>query len=166
MLSLTIHHNIHLTREERYNLHAGQEIVTVGVSVPVWFFQRMTSEPAKEIFCKYFIGNPKKDDPIRVLENGYSIPLPYREGVRLDIPNEEWWELYRKDPKRLEELEKVCVEEVSSKSLLDLKDGGCGHLSYREHNKIQKEDKTYSIMHYVSINAMEQLVNSIEPIKG
>ena len=60
MLSLAIHHNLWLTRDQRYAVHNGIELVIVGVSVPVWVAnQKSTSEPAQEIFCKYNLKNKK-----------------------------------------------------------------------------------------------------------
>ena len=62
MLSIAIHHNIWLTRDQRYAIHDGAEIVVVGVSIPVWVHNnKVTSEPAKEVFCKYYLKNPKQD---------------------------------------------------------------------------------------------------------
>jgi len=58
MLNLTIQHFIHLARDQRYALHEGIELVVVGVSIPVWFLDKVTSEPAKEVFCRYYLKNP------------------------------------------------------------------------------------------------------------
>ena len=57
MATLTISHYIYLTKEQRYALHERQPIEAIGISVPVWFNKGNTSEPAKEIFCKYQIAN-------------------------------------------------------------------------------------------------------------
>lgn len=161
MLSLTIHHNIHLTREQRYALHDGQEIMTIGVSVPVWYMNKVTSEPAKEVFCRYFLSNPKTDEPIKILEDGYEIAIPYREGSPLKLSDEEWQELFRNNPNKLDALYKMTIEEVSSKNLLDVQDGGSGSLSYREHNKVKRGDTFLNIMHYVNIEPMETLLESL-----
>lgn len=161
MLSLTIHHNIHLTKEQRYALHEGQEISVIGVSVPVWYMKQVTSEPAKEVFCRYFLKNPKTDIPIQILEDGYEISIPYREGTKLEISDEEWRELFFKDPAKLEALYKTQLSEVSSKNLLDVKDGGIGSMAYREHNKVQRGSQLLNIMHYVNIDSMESLVEGL-----
>ena len=161
MLSLTIHHNIHLTKEQRYALHEGQEIQAIGISVPVWFSNKITTEPAREIFCKYFISNPKKDVPIQVLEDGYDVSLPYREGTKLDISDEEWRYLNLQKPDVLESMYKNMIQEVSSKNLLDPEDGGSACLIYREHNKIKKGDSHLTIMHFVCMYSMDLLTNSL-----
>jgi hypothetical protein len=161
MLSLAIHHNIHLTREQRYALHEGETITVVGVSVPVWFIQKKTSEPAKEVFCKYNLSNPKKDMPIQILEDGYDITIPFREGTKLNMSDEEWKYLFFNNHARLDALYKNTIPEISSKLLLDVKDGGCAGLNYREHNKAKRGDQTISIMHYICIEPIEVLLRSI-----
>jgi hypothetical protein len=161
MLNLAIQHNIHLTREQRYMLHDGQTIDTIGVSVPVWFMQKKTSEPAKEVFCQYKLSNPKKDMPIQILEDGYEITLPYREGTELTISDEEWRYLFFNNQSRLDALYKNIIPEISSKHLLDVKDGGCGCLNYREHNKAKHGDRMMTIMHYICIESIEVLLENI-----
>ncbi len=161
MIRLTIQHNIHLTRDQRYALHEGIELVVVGVSVPVWFQNNATSEPGKEIFCRYYIKNPKEDCPIRILDNGYEITLPCRPGQRLSISNEEWRQLNFKEPEKLKEMYSNLVNDVSSKNLIDIRDGGSEHLSYREHNKIKKGEDMMNTMHFVSIGTIESLEESI-----
>lgn len=164
MLSLTIHHNIHLTREEIYALHDGEDIVTTGCSVPVWFYHKFTSEPAKEVFCRYILKNPKKEIPIQILENGYEIYLPYREGTKLNISDEEWKHLKLHNPDKLEELYKKLKPEISSKNLLDFKDGGGQSLSYREFNKVKKNKELLEVMHYVCVSNVDLLTPTLQKI--
>jgi hypothetical protein len=164
MLSLTIHHNIHLTREEAYALHAGEEVVTTGYSVPVWFYNKLTSEPARELFCRYILKNPKKDVPIQIMDFGYDISIPYREGTKLEISDEEWRHLNMNDRDKLDALYKKTVSEVSSKNLLDHIDGGIGQLYYREHNKVKKGNDLLSIMHFVCIARAESMVPTIQSV--
>ncbi len=161
MLNLAVQHMIHLTREQRYALHEGIEIVVTGVSVPVWFMGRVTSEPAKEVFCQYYIKNPKQDTPIAVRTDGYEIAVPYREGRSLELSDEEWRILNRDNPEKLEHLYKQCVQEVSSQNLLDLQDGGSGSMVYREHSKVKQNDKLLNIVHFVHIAAVEELMNTM-----
>lgn len=161
MLSLSIQHNIHLTREERYALHEGEDIITVGVSIPVWFMDKLTTEPAKEIFCNYYLKNPKKDIPIQILEDGYEITIPHRQGGSLNMPNEEWRNLNLNHPDKLDALYKQVTSEVSSKCLLDVIDGGSAGMAYREHNKIKRGDKMLDIKHFVCFSTREQLVGSL-----
>lgn len=135
MLKLTINHNIYVSREQSYLLHEGKEIIIIGASVPVWFYNKVSSEPAIEVFCKYYIKNPKKETPIKILEDGYEINLPFEKNI-------------------------INNKEISSKSLLDIRDGGSEFLNYRELNKVLVKDKTLSIMHYVTINRLEKIEKS------
>ena len=40
MIRLTILHNIHLNKDKRYKIYQGEDIETVGVSVPCWSFNK------------------------------------------------------------------------------------------------------------------------------
>jgi hypothetical protein len=56
MLTLTVSHNIFLTKKQRYELSVVESTLEViGISFPVWFYKGKTSEPAKEVFCKYIL---------------------------------------------------------------------------------------------------------------
>lgn len=160
MLRLTICHNIHLTRDERYALHQGEDILVVGTSLPVWTLKNLTTEPGKEVFCHYHLKNPKKEVPIKILEDGYEITIPYREGTKLEISDDEYRRLVMEDKEKLEQLYAQTVKEVSSKNLLDIKDGGSAYLNYRELNKIFVKDREVQIMHYVIIDTIEHLEKS------
>lgn len=162
MLNLTVQHLIHLSKNQRYALHSGIELVVFGISIPVWHIDNVTSEPAKEVFCKYYLKNTKQDAPIVVRDDGFEIVLPYRQGKGLEITNEEWRELNFKNPEKLELMYQKCVQEVSSKNLLDIKDGGSGHMSYREHNKLKEPERILNVMHFVQIESMDKLENSLE----
>jgi len=162
MLNLTVQHLIHLSKSQRYAIHSGIELVVVGVSVPVWYMDKVTSEPAKEVFCKYYLKNTREDTAILIREDGFEITLPYRQGKGLEITDEEWKELKFKNPEKLELMYQNCVQEVSSKNLLDIGDGGSRHMSYREHNKLKEPERTLNIMHFVQIENMDKLVNSLE----
>lgn len=156
MLRLTIYHNIHLNREQIYNLNEGKDIESVGVAVPTWFVNKITSEPANEVFCKYYLKNPKKEIPIKILNDGYEITLPYREAKKHNLKP--------KDPNNDNDLENMylrSIKEISCKNLLDPVDGGCGFLNYRELNKVKVRNKELDIMHYIVISRVEQLIDSI-----
>lgn len=152
MLSLAIHHNIRLNADQRMSLHEGNDVDTIGVSVPVWFMDGVTTEPGRELFCKYRLRNPKSELPIRICEDGYEIFLPYREGSRPPISDEEWRRLSRDRPDLLDEYYDKWVPEVSSRNLLDPPHGG-GSLAYRESNKVKRGDHTITIMHFVCISS-------------
>jgi len=155
MLALTIHHNVRLDRNQRYKLHEGHDLVVVGVSVPVWFFNKTTSEPAKEIFCKYYLKNTKTETPIRHLPDGYEITIPNRPAeTPRTITNEQWRNLTQE---QRDDYYSRCVPEVSSKNLLDIPDGGAKNLTYREQNQIKQDDEMMRIMHYVCIGDVDDM---------
>lgn len=161
MLNLSVHHNIYLTREQRYAIHDEKPVDVVGISVPVWHVQNVTSEPAKEIFCIYRLRNPKHELPIKILDDGYEVTLPCRDAKAPTRPlsNEQWRKL-NEDEREM--YYKMMGHQASSKNLLDLKDGGSACLMYREHNKAKKDDKIVNIAHYVHIEDMSHLMKSIE----
>lgn len=131
MLTLTISHNIFLTREERYKITKGEPIEILGISVPVWFYRGNTSEPAKEIFCKYIVTNDEKNTPIFSTKTGYQLNLP-----------------------------KAIDNQNSEKKLLDISDGGAECLFYKEFNKVYKP-LHYDIIHYVQIMPVEMMEKTL-----
>lgn len=161
MLRLTIQHNIHLLKDERYDLHNGKEICVVGVSLPIWTINGLTSEPGREVFCNYYLKNPKKEVPIKFLVDGYELTIPYREGKKLEISDEEYrFLISNNDQKKLDELKAQTIREVSSKNLLDIKDGGSQFLNYRELNTVSLKNRTIEVMHHVTLSTIEKLEKS------
>lgn len=159
-LTLTIRHMIHLTKEQRYALHGGEAIETIGCSLPVWFDHDISSEPAREVFCNYYLSNVKQEIPIKILENGYEIVLPYKEHPkRRDLTNEEWRTM---SEEQLEVYYKLNGYAVTSESLLDVADGGSECLMYREHNKVKFNNKMLAIVHFVSIEDMDYLHRTMQ----
>ena len=161
MLNLTIQHMIHLTREQRYAVHEGIELVVQGISIPIWFMDKVTSEPAKEVFCRYYLKNLKGDIPVQIKNDGFEISLPFRPGKKMDLTDEQWRELNLRNPEKLELMYKNTPSEVSSINLLDLKDGVSGRLMYREHNKLKQNDKLLNVMHFIQIGDMQTLLDSL-----
>jgi hypothetical protein len=72
---LMIIHNIFLNKEERYSLFV-KDLMVVGVSVPVWYGSKITSEPAHEVFCKYKIRCTETDLFVRYRDFSYVVHLP------------------------------------------------------------------------------------------
>jgi len=161
MLNLAIQHIIHLTRSQRYAIHEGINLVVTGVSIPVWYMGQATSEPAREVFCQYTLSNTKQETPIVIRPNGYDVVLPFRRGKSLDLSDEDYRELMIKNPNKLEHLYQQCVPEVSSKNLLDLKDGGASHLSYREHSELMHEGKKLQLVHFMQIYDIDRLTDTL-----
>lgn len=161
MLNLTIQHMIHLTRDQRYAVHEGIELVVPGISIPIWFMEKVTSEPAVEVFCRYYLKNPKQDVPVQIKDDGFEISLPCRPGKELGLTDEQWRELNLKNPDKLDRMYKNTPSEVSSKNLLDLRDGGSARLMYREQNKLKQNDKFLNVMHFIQIGDMQVLLDSL-----
>lgn len=165
MLNLTIQHFIHLTKPQRYALHKNIQLVVTGVSVPVWFMNKMTSEPAKEVFCKYYLSNSKENRPIRIVSDGYDICLPYRKGKELlnengkPLSDSEWRELNLSNKDKLERLYQNHVAEVSSSQLLD-PPVGIKYMAYREHDKMKQENGELMVIHYVNLLDFDHLLES------
>ena len=163
MLNLTISHNIYLTREQRYSIHEGKDLCVLGASVPVWYVNKLSSEPAKEVFCNYYLKNSKNDLPIQIMDDGYQIYLPMRaaKSNKPSLTNEEWRLLCQQNAAKIESYYKGRMVEVSSKNLLDPIDGGGQYLYYKEHNKIKQNGETINLMHYVVIKDMSELTDTL-----
>lgn len=160
MLTLTIQHSIYLTRDQRYSLHNGLDVNTVGVSLPVWHRRSKTSEPGREVFCNYYLRNPHKEIPIRILQNGYLICLPFRipQTPHRAITNEEWMAMTQE---QREAYYTSTPRSMSSASLLDVAEGGSESLIYREQNKVKSKLDYLRIIHYVNVFDVNYLERSL-----
>jgi hypothetical protein len=165
MLTLSIQHNIYLDRNQRYALHNQEDVDTIGVSIPVWHFKERTSEPAKEVFCHYFLRNPRKEIPIKILKDGYLLCLPFRITNRpqRELSNAEWLSI---NQEQREAYYTSTPREMSSASLLDIQDGGSETLMYRESNTVKNGDKFMKIVHYVSLYDMKYLNRSLQNVSN
>ncbi len=132
-ITITVSHNIFLTKDERYKLANGESIEVVGVSVPVWFHGGKTSEPAVEVFCKYRLSSAKVPTPITNYEEGYLIALP-----------------------QANEKEKHTVTDLK-----DIKEDGCEYMHLRQAVKTRKGRKNYDILHFVEIKTIEELNDTL-----
>lgn len=144
MLRLTISHYIYLSRDQRYALHNGEALEIVGTSVPVWFMKGNTSEPAKEVFCKYKLTNQPGNKIINISEEGYCINLPQKilkEASQDQIVNVE--------------------NSRMSEKLLDIKDGGAEQFEFRQYNNLEKQYGNGSIVHFVEIKPIELLTETL-----
>ena len=137
-LTLTVSHNVFLTREQRYNLFDGQEIEVTGVSTPIWYYQGQTSEPGNEVFCKYKLIPNEYKMLVKHTDVGYDIYLP----------------------SKMEDLESNKSNPLTVKNILDLKDGGIEWIAFRQFAKAKKNKKTVNIIHFVEIKTIEELVDS------
>jgi hypothetical protein len=159
-INLIISHNIHLSRQERYDLHEGKVLDIVGVSIPTWQINNIPTEPAKEVFCKYQLKYTGKNEPIKIVPHGFEITLPFRAalGNRNGLDNEEWRKM---SYEQLDLWYSKNQPEVNSKILLDYKDGGCQGISYRESSRLNFDDKLVDVRHHILIGELETLLESL-----
>ena len=146
MATLTISHYVYLNREQRYAIHDLKPVEVIGVSVPVWFNNGNTSEPAKEVFCKYKITNEPINKTIISTEDGYSINIPQK--ITFDSFSKEFQIA-------------AAMQLGTSEKLLDVKDGGNESLEFRQYNKIQSEDRNFNVIHFVEIKPIEILYQTM-----
>ena len=146
MTTLTISHYIYLSHEQRYDLHELKSVEAIGASVPVWFDNGNTSEPAKEVFCKYKITNEPVNKAIIPTEEGYSINLPQK--ITFDNFSKEFQIA-------------AAMHLGTSEKLLDIKDGGIESLEFRQYNKIQNGDRNFNVIHFVEIKPIEILYETM-----
>lgn len=162
IVTLSVSHSLFLTEKQRYDLHQGKTIKVVGVSMPVWFCQGSTSEPAEEVFCKYTLNNKKNNNAYvkSTKNNTYIINLPqvpsdYKERF---LSNENWLKMSEKDKSNWY---KSNPTPLSSKKILNVQDGGCQSLSFQIQHEISINDTKSYIVHFVLIKKIEELNESL-----
>ena len=140
-----ISHNLFLTKEERYSLYNDRKIKIVGVSTPVWFYDKeATSEPAKEIFCEYTINcSGKQVNSVNVLRDGYEIFIAKNPDSNLPTNIKKYF------------FNKEYIP--CAKYLLDIKDGGAEWLGFKIHDQRENMD----VIHSIEIQKMENLLDSL-----
>jgi hypothetical protein len=159
MSILIVSHNIYLTREERYSLVSKIPIEVVGVSIPVWAKEGVTTEPAKEVFCKYEISDNGSKKLVSFSNNKYQIVLPSSNGHIVSRPtNEEWRQISKENQELWYEHHQPIP---TSKNLLDMKDGGAAYLKFRYRTIIVKEEQKTPVFHFVEIKPIEILLESL-----
>ena len=110
------------------------------------------------------IFNNKKNIPVKIVEDGYEIEIPHQSFTKKPlkkIPN-FLKKFFPETEKNLiiDEKEKK-MNDICSKSLLDIKDGGSKSLNYREFNKVKSEGSMITIAHYLNIEDISHLENSL-----
>lgn len=162
-ISLIISHSITLTRDERYSIHEGNIVQTIGISIPYWKLQNKEINSTKEIFCRYSISYTGKNQPIRAMDDatGYIIYLPFRDkkGDLDSISNEDWRKMSNSE---LEMWYANNKAEITSKVLLDAKDGGSEGIVYRESSRLLVDSQIVNVRHYISIKDESFLLNSLD----
>ena len=138
-LTLTVAHVILLDQDQRYKIADGEELTIVGVSIPTWYYNGETSEPATEVFCKYKIIPTKYKVFVKHTTYGYEIQLP----------------LETHDP------ETNIRNPITLKNIRNIKDGGMEWLAFRQFGKIKRKNKkTIDIVHFVEIKSLQELVTT------
>lgn len=157
--TLTISHNLFLTREQRYRYYKGQELEIVGVSVPVWLSEKETSEPAQEMFTLYKLCHTNETALIKHNRHRYEIYIPKLPFYQPPYITNEIWETLSTEEKQnyYDKMDK----EVVIKNILDYKDGGCEWLAFRQYSKTKRYKKTLNLVHYVEIKKIEDLEFSL-----
>lgn len=140
-----VSHYIYLSRDERYKLHHGETVETVGVSVPVWFKKGSTSEPAQELFCKYKLTNNEINRAITTNEEGYAVNLPQKLDLQLSPGLQVM----------------MGLDLPTSDRLLDVRDGGSEWLQFRQYGKMHRNKKAVDVVHFVEIKKLEDLEESM-----
>lgn len=159
MLTLTVGHQIFLTKEERYRIVNGETVQILGISVPVWLEDTKTSEPAIEVFVRYKIIPTEDITFIKCKKYGYDIEIQKTQ----DLPNEILETLTEEER---DDWFKTNDSKPDVSFLKDIKDGGCAWLAFRQYNKLRKSKKTFGkaiqLAHFVEIKDIEALLTSIE----
>ena len=154
--TLTITHNIFLTREQRYGLFHGEDLEVIGVSVPVWIGSGITSEPAIEVFAKYLLKN--KDERIFIRQNSgcYEVTIPPIElSPNLPLPDDMWDDLTQE---QRDEWWQENEPNPSLINLLDIRDGGCGWLAFRQYSKLEKGTGAMGVLHVIHFVEIKDIV--------
>jgi len=155
-LILAISHNIFITEDQEKEILERNPVELIGVTVPVWHHSGRSSEPAKEVFCKYFIYNEKSDFPIERFKNGYKINIPQLpEGYKQYKPltDEEWRGMTEKDLGDWYDKTKPPTNAEL------LRDKGC--LFYVQYDKFIFKKKLVDIIHNVCIQPEHILLESL-----
>lgn len=159
MLKLSIVHNIFLKQEEVNILNSDDEISIIGACLPVWSFNKMTSEPAEEVFCNYEIYNNKSDRAaqVEILKDKYIIYLP-------DYCHKTYSELTKKQFNKLSINDKRFCSKVNNKIIFEkqtmLLENYDDAIVFRQYEKIKIGDKTKLIEHFVQIRTIKFLLES------
>ena len=130
-LILTISHYIYLTREQRYQVFEGDTVEVIGVNTPVWFKAGSTSEPAREVFCRYVISK----------EKGVYGLSPFEEGYKINLGSIE--------------------QGIDPRMLLDFKDKGAQEIIAKGYGKVNIGEKAFNAFHCLEIRPLEILLDTL-----
>lgn len=134
-----------------------QSIKTIGVCLPIWSFNKGTSEPGEEVFCEYEIIN-NEEKPIETFKNKYKIYLPdYCRKITQIITNKQQFNSLSEEDRKL-------CKKVNGQMLLvkkpNLFEEDNSEIVYHEYEKVKIKDFVKVITHTVSIKQIKCLFDS------
>ena len=163
--TLSIAHSIHLTREQRYTLASGQEVNTVGISVPIWYVKGRTSEPGIEVFSNYKLSNTTNTDiDIEHDKDGYRINLPQagKTSKKAEVSDEVW-----RQQNMAREYSPFYEGEIQTGAYLrDIEDGGAKRVFFSQYNRAKIRGLSIHLIHSVCITDLEELNHTIVNLPG
>ena len=152
MATLTVSHYLYLSKKERYSLNDGNTVEVIGICIPVWFSKGTTTEPAKEVFCKYKLNNTRETKVnIKMLDEGFELDMPY-----FDEEDQMHTSEFTKDEKQF-----IVKKIGTSESLLDLKDDGFEKAEFKLYQKLLAGNELHHLIHYIDIKPIELLLDTI-----
>lgn len=156
--TLSISHNIFLSKEERYDLFDGKKLSIVGVSVPVWTFNGMSSEPAIEVFAKYEIN---QGEVLSIIDNRkeFIIEIPKTPSKLYEPLSDDVWKNLAANVK--ERWYQLNEPKGSLINLLDIEDGGSAYLHFKQYSKVNMNNKVIGLLHFVELKPMEELLTTL-----
>lgn len=164
---LYVNHYVYLTREQRYALYDGIELVVTGVCC---YFVHPSSinkdrnikinQATKEIFCKYRLINNGTCRNIDIYDEGYIIYLPNNHANIPKVSNEQWRLMNLYNHREMEKYYKKFLPERSAKCLLDFPEGKM-YLSFHQEFFITINKKKIKTKHCVQIQDIEVLKDSM-----
>lgn len=137
---------------------AGKSVEIVGISVPVWLTEDITSEPAVEVFCRYHLFAPEGVAEVATMPEGYQINLPNEKRPQCQVSleqwrgmsfmeQEEWYNKHRFPPQ--------------VRALRNISDGGGAYLRFEFRDETVFQEKEVELVHYVTLNTIDYLMGSL-----
>lgn len=156
-VNLVISHNLFLTEAERRSFIGGKEVQTVGVSVPVWSVNGISSEPANEVFVKYHL---KHGEALLVHHNqeGYTVNIPDGPPKLPRLSDEQYRAMSVEEVERWYE---VNEPQPSVNNLKEIREGGSAYLAFRQYSRVQRQKRVTHVLHFVEIKPIEDLLETL-----
>ena len=165
-LGLFITHHVFLTDEQISELTVGDAVSCLGHCVPVWIDAKTgrTTEPAREVFCRYRLFNTESKSRVVECEKGvgYSLWLPRSTGwsppEEIDFKEMSDWT----SEKRAEFLKQRDSWWFNNPRPPDIEDLSRGYLRFEvKTTDLKVGRRKYSVQHMVEISKTERLLGSL-----